>query len=379
MVWLLQCSICGQNPSYNDHQGLLFMAQATKTISLALQGGGSHGAFTWGVLDALLEDGRLKIDGISGTSAGAMNAIALAHGFALSQTNKTSKLGKPDPREAAREALAQFWGEVVQLGAASSLQRSMMDVWLGGWKMAGQTVPQSTLSPYHSNPLDINPLRKLVERLFDFERIGKLAEPRIYISATHVNTGKAEIFSGKRLTSASLMASACLPMLFHAVEIEGEHYWDGGYSGNPAMHPLIYRCHATDVVLVQINPLERNSVPTVGAEIMERINELTFNASLLSQMRSIDFVNRMLERGNLNADRYRKVLLHRIDGGEALEAFPPSSKVSADGAMIHKLHALGRECAQRWLKKRFNDLGDKTTIDIARDYLDDMRMGSLGD
>jgi NTE family protein len=348
-----------------------------KTISLALQGGGSHGAFTWGVLDALLEDGRIEIDGVSGASAGAMNAVALGHGFAVAK--KDAGASKTDPREAAREALAQFWGEVVQLGAMGSMQRNMMDVWLGGWRMAGQSMPQSTLSPYQTNPLDINPLRNMVEKLFDFERIGKLAGPRIYVSATHVNTGKAEIFSGKRLNAASLMASACLPLLFQAVEVDGEHYWDGGFSGNPALHPLIYRCHASDVVLVQINPIARNAVPTSGPDIMDRINELTFNASLLAQMRSIDFVNRMLERGNLEGNRYRKVLLHRVDGGEALEAYPASSKSSAEGAMIDKLHHLGRDCAQKWLKKRFDDLGHKSTVDIARDYLDDMRMGSLGD
>jgi NTE family protein len=349
------------------------MSKANKTISLALQGGGSHGAFTWGVLDALLEDGRVEIDGISGTSAGAMNAIALGHGYALVKGKMS------DRREAAREALAAFWAAVVQMGAASAMQHKLMDVWLGGWRMATEALPQSSFSPYQTNPLDINPLRNLVEKLFDFERIGKLAEPRIFVSATHVKTGKAEIFSGKRLTSASLMASACLPMLFQAVEVDGEHYWDGGFSGNPAMHPLIYRCHASDVVLVQINPIERNSVPNVGAEIMDRMNELTFNASLLAQMRAIDFVNRMLERGRLDADRYRPVLLHRIDGGETLETLPASSKTSADGVMIDKLHALGRACAQQWLKKHFDDLGQKTTVNIARDYLDDMRMGSLGD
>jgi NTE family protein len=349
------------------------MSKANKTISLALQGGGSHGAFTWGVLDALLEDARIEIDGISGTSAGAMNAVALGHGYALVK-GKAS-----DRREAAREALAAFWAAIVQMGAASAMQHKLMDVWLGGWRMATEALPQSSFSPYQTNPLDINPLRNLVEKLFDFERIGKLAEPRIFVSATHVKTGKAEIFSGKRLTSASLMASACLPMLFQAVEVDGEHYWDGGFSGNPAMHPLIYRCHASDVVLVQINPIERNSVPNVGAEIMDRMNELTFNASLLAQMRSIDFVNRMIARGHLDSERYRKVLLHRVDGGEALEAFPSASKASVDAAMIDKLHSLGRTCAQRWLKKHFDDLGEKTTIDIARDYLDDMRMGSLGD
>jgi NTE family protein len=347
------------------------MSSNSKTVSLALQGGGSHGAFTWGVLDALLEDGRLTIDGISGASAGAMNAVALAHGFAKAKSAKT------DAREAAREALANFWDAVVQLGAVSSQLRSMMDVWLGGWRITSPLSP--TLSPYHANPLDINPLRKLIEKQFDFERIGRLADPRIFISATHVNTGKAEIFSGKRLNAASLMASACLPMLFQAVEIDGEHYWDGGFSGNPALHPLIYRCHASDLVLVQINPIARSAAPTEAGDIMDRINELTFNASLMSQMRSIDFVNRMLERGNLDSNRYRKVLLHRIDGGEALEAFPSSSKTSADAAMVGKLHDLGRNCGLKWLKKRFEDLGAKSSIDIARDYLDDMRMGSLGD
>ncbi len=176
---------------------------APKTVNLALQGGGSHGAFTWGVLDALLEDGRLKIDGISGASAGAMNALALGHGFVWARDKKS------DPYEAARASLASFWNEVISLSAASSLQRSLVDAWMGGWKMAAPAV-QSNLSPYQVNPLDINPLRRLVEKSFDFERIGRLAEPRIFISATHVNTGKAEIFSGKRLTAASLMASACL-------------------------------------------------------------------------------------------------------------------------------------------------------------------------
>jgi NTE family protein len=191
-----------------------------KTISLALQGGGSHGAFTWGVLDALLEDGRLHVDGISGASAGAMNAVALGHGFALAKGDKTKKI---DRREAARESLASFWNAVITLSAASSLQQSMMDAWMGGWKIAAPAV-QASFSPYQTNPLDINPLRNLVEKQFDFERIGKLADPRIYVSATHVNTGKAEIFSGKRLTAAALMAWACLPMLFQAVEIDGEHY-----------------------------------------------------------------------------------------------------------------------------------------------------------
>ncbi|NJM43853.1 MAG: patatin-like phospholipase family protein [Brachymonas sp.] len=341
-----------------------------KRVSLALQGGGSHGAFTWGVLDALLEDGRMKIDGVSGASAGAMNAVALGHGFAAAD--------RAGANEAARASLALLWQRVARLGEASKLQRGMMDLWLSGWKATGAALsPQ--LSPYQANPLDINPLRKLVQELIDFPKLVELDVPRIFVSATHVATGKAEIFSGKRLTDDAVMASACLPMLFRAVEIEGQHYWDGGFSGNPALHPLIYQCKSSDIVLIQINPIERSTLPDTGAEIMDRINELTFNASLLGQMRSIDFVNRLIDKGHLPPERYRTVRLHRIDGGEALEALPASSKSSADGALIDKLFDLGRLCATKWLKKNFDEVGVKTTINISKDYLDDMRLGHPAD
>jgi NTE family protein len=326
-----------------------------KTVSLALQGGGSHGAFTWGVLDALLEDGRVDVHGISGASAGAMNAVALGHGY----TQARGRNNQP-----VRDALSEFWEAVMALGQSTSWQRS----WLQSWT--------ANLSPYQLNPLDLNPLLKLIQSQFDFDAIGKLSDPKVFITATHVKTGKAEIFSGKRLSADALMASACLPLVFQAVEIEGEHYWDGGFSGNPALHPLIYHCKASDIVLVQLNPLARNDVPNTHAEIIDRINELTFNASLLAQMRSIDFVNRMLDQGRLETERYRPVRLHRIDGGEALEAYPASSKGNADSGLIRELHALGRACALKWLKKTWDDVGVKTSINIAKDYLDDMRMGS---
>ena len=366
-----------------------------KTVNLALQGGGSHGAFTWGVLDALLEDGRLDFDGISGASAGAMNAVALAHGFAQAQP-KTLAAHSPavssgpdprptpraDPRERARESLAHFWGEVVQLGAVGSLQRNMLDIFFGGWQLdqgasnfLANAVGQ-VASPYQTNPLDINPLRDLLERTIDFEHIAHLAEPKVFVSATHVTTGKAEIFSGKRLTAASVMASACLPMLFRAVEIDGEAYWDGGYSGNPAIHPLIYRCQSSDILLVQINPLARDKRPNTAHEILDRVNELTFNASLLAQMRAIDFVNRLLQDGRLHPGRYRPVMLHRIDGGETLEAYSGASRASADAALIDALFKLGRAQAHDWLKHRFGQVGVKSTINIERDYLDDMRLGN---
>ena len=358
-----------------------------KTVNLALQGGGSHGAFTWGVLDALLEDGRLQLDGVSGASAGAMNAVALAHGFAQAQPKTPAARGAaaipgPDPRERARESLAHFWGEVVQLGAVGSLQRNMLDIFFGGWQLdqgasnfLANAVGQ-VASPYQTNPLDINPLRDLLERTIDFERIAHLQEPKVFVSATHVATGKAEIFSGKRLTAASVMASACLPMLFRAVEIDGEAYWDGGYSGNPAIHPLIYRCQSTDILLVQINPLARDKPPHTAHEILDRVNELTFNASLLAQMRAIDFVNRLLQDGRLHPGGYRPVMLHRIDGGETLEAYSGASRASADAALIDALFKLGWAQAHDWLKHRFGQVGVKSTINIERDYLDDMRLGN---
>ena len=350
------------------------LSEPPKPVSLALQGGGSHGAFTWGVLDALLEDGRLQLQGVSGASAGALNAVALGAGLAQSAEAVHTTVA----REAARQSLRTLWERVARLGEASKLQRGLMDVWLSGWKATGAAIsPQ--ISPYQANPLDINPLRSLVRELIDFEAIAQLDAPRIFACATHVATGKAEIFSGKRLTDAAVMASACLPMLFRAVEIEGEHYWDGGFSGNPALHPLIYQCKSSDIVLIQINPIERAGLPDNGAEIMDRVNEITFNASLLSQMRSIDFVNRLIERGHLPPDKYRTVRLHRIDGGEALEAFPASTKSTADGAMIEKLYELGRLCAGQWLKKNFDDIGVKSTINISKDYLDDMRLGHPSD
>jgi NTE family protein len=340
-----------------------------KPVSLALQGGGSHGAFTWGVLDVLLEDGRLRLDGISGASAGAMNAVVLGAGFAQHPDDEAAARG------AAREMLAAFWRKIARMGEASKMQRGMMEVWLSGWRASGIVPSASSLSPAQLNPLDINPLRTLLADCVDFKLLAQAASPQIHVCATHVKTGKAEIFSGKRITEAAVMASACLPMMFRAVEIEGEHYWDGGYSGNPALHPLIYRCQANDIVLIQINPVERNAVPDSGSEIMDRVNELTFNASLLAQMRAIDLVNRFIDKGYLPPERYRTVRLHRIDGGEALEAYPASSKSSPDGKLIESLFELGRECAKRWLKKHFDEIGIKSSINISKDYLDDMRMG----
>jgi NTE family protein len=358
-----------------------------KTVNLALQGGGSHGAFTWGVLDALLDDGRIAFEGISGTSAGAMNAVAMAHGFAQAQ-------GRPDVdgRESARASLASFWEGIVKMGALNNsitqAQRAPFDMLFGSLGFGSANSPTQlmadamtsfwsrSVSPYQSNPLDINPLKKFLDDQVDFERLTKLKTLKLFVVATAVTTGKAEIFSGKRLTADAVMASACLPTVFQAVEIEGVHYWDGGYSGNPAIHPLIYKCDSRDIVLVQINPIEREELPKNAADIMNRLNEITFNAALIAEMRAIDFVKRLLAEGKLDAKRYKDVLMHRIDGGELLEAFHASTKVATDAKLIHSLRDLGIECAKKWLTKRYKQISVESSVNIARDYLDDLRSPS---
>jgi NTE family protein len=355
-----------------------------RCTNLALQGGGSHGAFTWGVLDALLADGRVAFDGISGTSAGAMNAVALAHGLASAQ-------GRPegDAREAARASLAKFWEGIVAMGELGSqvsrAQRAPFDILFGslggmasgltnGFNDALTSFWSSTVSPYQSNPLDINPLRDFLEKQIDFERLARFDALKMFVVATAVSTGKAEVFTGKRLTAKAVMASACLPTVFRAVEIEGEHYWDGGYAGNPAIHPLLYNCDSRDIVLVQINPIKRDKLPTTAAEILDRVSEITFNSALIAEMRAIDFVRRLLAEGKLDPKRYKNVLMHRIDGGEALEAFHASTKAETDGRLIHSLRDLGVRCAKAWLAKNFNRLGVDSSLNIARDYLDDLRV-----
>ena len=348
-------------------------------INLALQGGGAHGAFTWGVLDALLADGRIEFEGISGTSAGAMNAIAMAHGFATAAQHKQG-----DPRESARASLAAFWDGVIQMGSLANAQRTVFNVVMGGagllptpashWMSNLANEWTQSLSPYDANPLDINPLRDFLERQVDFELLRRSHELKIFVVATRISTGQAEIFTGKRLTAKAVMASACLPQAFRAVEIDGEHYWDGGYSGNPAIHPLIYDCTSRDVLLVQINPMKRDKLPTDSTEIIDRVNEITFNAGLLAEMRAIDFVKRLLAEGKLDPAHYKDVLLHRIDGGEALQAYPGATKISASAAQIHSWRDLGIAAAESWLSHKYDHLGVQSSINIKRDYLDDLRL-----
>ena len=335
-------------------------------LNLALQGGGSHGAFTWGVLDALLEDEGFCFPGISGTSAGAMNTAAVVHGF----SSAALEFGEDAPArhqagcQRAREALRALWEGVGAMGsmlwgvpAAQQAFMGLMTQWL---------------SPYQTNPLDFNPLRNQLIRVVDFDVVQQAAEkdgvPKPFVCATNVRTGRGKIFKGAELTADAVMASACLPQLFRAVEIDGEHYWDGGYSGNPALYPLIYETQCSDMLLVQINPIEHNELPSTASEILERMNEVTFNAGLLSELRAIDFVRRLLAEGRLDASRYKSILMHRIDGGSALAEFGSSSKTRANRAFIDKLFALGREEGDRWIRDHREDVGVRQTLQIVDNH-----------
>jgi len=329
-------------------------ARATKSIDLALQGGGSHGAFTGGVLDALLEDGRLRFDGASGTSAGAMNAAVLAH--ALARAHEDGVKGA-QAREAARAALSRFWDGVGLMGNFTAglplpAAQNMMQ-WFMPW-----------LSPAQANPLGLNPLRRLLEREIDFELLARQSRVKVFVTATNVRTGRGEVFSGAQLSVDTVMASACLPTLFQAVQVGEEHYWDGGYSGNPAIYPLIYNTKAADVLLVQINPIETPYLPGAdGLAIAERVNEITFNAPLLAEMRAIEFVSRLLAEGRVDPARYKNILLHRVDGGAALAEFGAASKSRADIAFIRSLYELGRAAGQTWLQAHFDDVGRCSSVE----------------
>lgn len=331
---------------------------AEKTVALALQGGGAHGAFTWGVLDYLLEDGRLAIEAITGASAGAMNAVVLAEGWL------------EGGRDGAREQLRKFWKRVSLDGELSPIQRSLFDHFLNYW--SGAHMPTNVwggafshvASPYDLNPLDINPLRDALNEMINFERVRACKETKLFVSATNVWTGKIRVFSAPELTVDHILASACLPTIFKAVEIDGEPYWDGGYTGNPALFPLFYEAETDDILLVQINPVERRSTPHTAEEIRSRLTEITFNANLLYELRAIGFVRRLIDEGKLSRDDYKRVLMHRIHGGAKLDAYAASSRFNARWDFFKKLKNLGRSSARTWLVTNFQALGRESTLDL---------------
>ncbi len=334
-----------------------------RKINLALQGGGSHGAYTWGVLDRLLEDGRLDIEGISGTSAGAINAAVMLDGFVKGKA------------EGAREALHAFWYRVSELGQFSPMQpapfQKLLRQWNLDWSPTYAFFEAFTrlLSPYETNPLNLNPLRDVLEQSIDFPRLRESEEMKIFATATSVTTGQARTFNHHEITADALMASACLPFMFQAVEIEGDHYWDGGYMGNPCIWPLTRNCTADDILIVEINPIVRNQKPTSGMEIINRLNEISFNASLISEMYAIQFINQLLDDHNISTDKYRKLHMHLISSHDAMVKLNASSKLNTSWDFLCHLHHLGREAADRWLEKNFEKIGVESSVDIDAAFL----------
>jgi NTE family protein len=326
---------------------------AEKTVSLALQGGGAHGAFTWGVLDALLEDGRLAVEAIAGASAGAMNAVVMVQGWLEGGI------------DGARSALETFWRRASIDGSLSPIQRRLLSRMLGLWPNRAWTdVVAQGFGPYLTNPLNINPLRDAIDALIDFDRVRACTDVEIFISATNVWTGTVEIFTRAELTADHLMASACLPTVFQAVEIDGVPYWDGGYMGNPALYPLFYETATDDIVLVQINPLERRHTPRTARDIHNRLNEITFNGNVMRELRAVAFVKRLIDEGKLSPDEYKDVHLHRIDGGGTLDDYGASSKSKAEWDFFLQLRDAGRSTAQTWLAQHYQAIGVHGTLDL---------------
>ena len=337
------------------------MARRNKTINLALQGGGSHGAFSWGVLDALLEDGRLEFEAISGTSAGAMNAVVLADGWAR------------DGRDGARQALHDFWVAVSKKGRFSPVQRTPLDVFWGNWSLDYSPsyrffdLMSRVLSPYDTNPLGINPLRDVVEEQIDFDRVKHNGAIKTFVSATNVWTGKVRVFDKAELTPDVVLASACLPTIFQAVEIDGVPYWDGGFGGNPALFPFFYETETQDCLLVQINPIETDKTPRSAIEIQDRMNEITFNSALLREFRAIEFVRRLIVDGRLDGMSYKAIRMHRVAADAIVNDLTASSKANAEWTFLEYLKEMGRAAAADFLEQNYDDIGKRSTLDLTEE------------
>jgi NTE family protein len=340
------------------------MRKKVKTVNLALQGGGAHGAFAWGVLDRLIEDGRIAFEGISATSAGAMNAAVLAWGWTQGG------------RDGAREALAAFWQSVSEAGMRFSPYKGLswaskagvdsLDNSLAFFFMDAST---RLLSPYQLNPWNFNPLRQVLEAHVDFEALRSRCAMKLFLAATNVETCKVRIFKESDVTADAVLASACLPFLFQAVEIDGQFYWDGGYLGNPAIYPLIYNCESRDVVIVHLNPIVREGCPKTASAILNRINEVSFNSSLMREMRAIAFVTSLIEQGKLSAGEFKLMLIHSIRADEEMVQHGVSSKLNPDWGFLTHLRDKGRGYAEEWLSEHFDQIGRESSVDVRAEFL----------
>ncbi len=325
-------------------------------IDLALQGGGAHGAFTWGVLDRLLEEDWLAFDGISGTSAGAMNAVVMASGHAHGGA------------EGARAALEDFWKRVSDAGKFSPLRRGPLEMLTGQWTLQyspmfmAAELASRIFSPYELNPGGAHPLRQILVDTVDFAALNS-SSMRLFITATNVRTGAGRVFRNAELTPDVLLASGCLPTMFQAVEIDGEAYWDGGYSGNPTITPLVRECRSHDTILVQINPIERLELPRTAREIMNRLNEVSFNAPLMKELRMIALLHKVADAGRGEGAQWAEMRIHRIATDRVTE-LESTSKLITEWRFLCALRDEGRRTAQLFLDTHSGDLGKRSTLDI---------------
>ncbi|WP_421700142.1 patatin-like phospholipase family protein [Ancylobacter sp.] len=332
------------------------MARGPVRVELALQGGGSHGAFTWGVLDRLLEEDWLSIEGVSGTSAGAMNAAVLADGYAAGG------------REGARAALDAFWHNVAEAARFSPFQRGPLDVLLGRWTLdhsplfVALDLMSRLYSPYDLNPTGANPLRAVLEKVIEFERL-RASPIKLFITATNVRTGRGRVFRNAEITPEVLLASACLPTLFQAVEIDGDSYWDGGYSGNPTMTPLVRELASEDTILVPINPVERPGTPRTAYEILNRLNEVSFNSVLIKELRMIALLRQVADPGNCEGAHWARMRIHVVPNG-VVDQLGYSSKLNAEREFLAMLREEGRKAADAFLKADGDNIGKRSSVDL---------------
>lgn len=343
------------------------MSKITKNVHLALQGGGAHGAYTWGILDKILEDGRLNIDGLCATSAGAFNAAILSYG--------RLKGGN----DGAREALHKFWLAVSDAGNHTNDIPTPIDNLILYWNISVFDTLSHVVSPYQFNPWNKNILRDILNNLVDFDELKQAKSTALFISATNVRNGKVKVFKTHELSTDVILASSCLPYLFQAVKVGDEFYWDGGFTGNPAIFPLFYLDEKTnDIIIVHINPMVRSKLPTLSNEIMNRINEITFNSSLLNEFRAIAFVKKMFNEGWLKPEfekKLRDIHIHSIRADQALHDFDATSKYDTHWHFLTSLRDLGRIEAKNWLDQNFDSIGKISTVNLHKDFLDDSNNG----
>jgi NTE family protein len=332
-----------------------------KVINLALQGGGSHGAFTWGVLDRLLEDDRIDFEGITATSSGAVNAVVLADGLAAGG------------RDGARDALQRYWKKVSELSSRGIFSTSVIDKANPEFglehSLGFMFVEPMTYfaSPYQMNPFNFNPIKDLLAEAIDFERVRRQTAVKLFVSATDVQTAKVKVFAGKELGVAQVLASTCLPLMMQSVEIDGQYYWDGSYAGNPAIFPLVYECEARDILVVHITPGERPGVPTNSPAIMNRMQEISFNTALIREMRTIAYLNKLVEDGKIG-EGSKRMLVHLIEAEDIVRAFSWSSRLNGDWKFLMHLHDVGHARADEWLAAHFDQLGVDSTVDLYAKY-----------